>query len=107
MTPENFENLANTKFDFKVAKLNLLERAEQHCSFTYEGGLFKATPELICFLAAYAEYESIVLLDEYKNPILVNRAEMLSIAREAHQWAMTAYRREYENTKKVRKGDKL
>ena len=107
MTPENFEKIANTKFDLKVAKLNLLERVEQQSTFAYEGGLFKATPELMSYLLVYEKYNNIVILDEYQTPIEVNVANLMEKAREAHRYAMNAYLHEYNELKKVRKGDKL
>ena len=105
------EKLANTKFDIKQAKLNLLERVDAQLTFTYEGGLFKATPlllaEIYSLRAIYDPEESVIILDEYNNPILANLNMIQVLAIEARQFALNAYRHEYENLKKVRKGDKL
>ena len=111
MSTNKLEKLANSKFDIKKAKLNLLERVDAHLTFTYEGGLFKATPQLLAeifvLLTMYDVEESVVMIDEYKNPILVNIGAFRTVAMEARQFALNSYRFEYEKLKKVRKGDKL
>jgi hypothetical protein len=111
MSTEKLQKLAESKFDIKQAKLNLLERVESQITFTLEGGLFKATPallaEIVSLRAAYDPEDSVVILDEYNNPILVCLDTIQVLALEARQYALNSYRKEYEILKKVRKGDKL
>ena len=111
MSSDKLEKLANSKFDIKQAKLNLLERVESQLTFAYEGGFFKATPlllaEISALLTIYDVEEAVIMLDEYDNPILVPLGSMRTIAMEARQFALNSYRKEYEELKKVRKGAKL
>jgi len=111
MSAESLQKLAESKFDIKAAKLALLERVDSQLIFTYGGGLFKATPELIALLKSFHPPHSpdnpIVILDEYKNPVKVNLISITELAIKSNQYAMNAYLNDYEILKKVRKGDKL
>jgi len=110
MSAVKLQKLADTKFDIKSAKLSLLERVDSQLTFTFNGGLFKATPEFIAGLKAFQPRGAdgaIVILDEYKNPISVGLVLITKLAQEANQYALNAYLDEYNKLKKVRKGDKL
>jgi hypothetical protein len=108
MSAERFEKLAKSKFDIKVAKLNLLERVESELTFTHNGGAFKATPELMAVANFYFSRENdIVLLDDYGTPILVNLEHLREQISTFHQFALNAYLNEYTELKKVRNGEKL
>jgi len=111
MTPEQLQELAESKFEIKAAKLALLERVDSQLTFTYNGGLFKATPyllaEIACYLTMYNVEEQLVMLDEYQNPILITLGVFRTISLEARQYAMNTYENEYNKLKMVRKGDKL
>jgi len=110
---EKLQKLAESKFELKATKLTMLERVDSQLLITHNGGLFKATPSLITFLSTFlldhgpASSLPLVLLDEYDNPIIVNPIELKSKAWEANQFALNAYLEEYNELKKVRKGDKL
>lgn len=111
MNAEELQKLAETKFDIKAAKMALLERVDANIAFTWAGGLFKATPLLLAEINSYLDTRSpedtIIILDEYNNPIKVTIGRFNNSAREARQYAMNAYEREYNLLKKVRKGAKL
>jgi hypothetical protein len=110
MSTERFEKLANSKFDSKVAQLNLLERVDAQLAFTHNGGLFKATPELMSIVTFYsetAEGERVLILDEYQNPILVELDTMIQLIVTHHQFALNAYHNDYTELKGVRNGDKI
>ena len=112
MSSEHFQKLANSKFDIKAAKLALLERVNSQLTFTYNNGLFKATPNLLAQIAGFQQAlpyagTTLVMLDEYDNPIEVKLSELQKVALEANQYALNAYLNAYNKLKKVRKGDKL
>ena len=111
MSTDKLQKLANSKFDIKAAKLTLLERVEAQLTFVHEGGLFKATPallaEIVCLRAVFDPADSVVLLDEYQNPIITCLDTIQVLALEARQTALNAYRNDYEKLKKVRNGAKL
>ena len=109
MSAKKLEKLANTKFDIKAAKLALLERVDAHITFTWNGGLFKATPALIAYITGLINYTSdtVIILDEYKNPIRIKIEPFLIDVVATNQYALNTYRIQYNKLKKVRKGDKL
>ena len=111
MSPKKLQQLADSKFEIKAAKMALLERVDSQLTFTYGGGLFKATPDLLaeisCYLTSYNVDDQVVMLDEYRNPILVTLGVFRSFALESRSFALNAYLNQYEKLKKVRKGDKL
>ena len=109
MSADKLQKLAETKFEIKAAKLALLERVDSQLTFTWGGGLFKATPELIAYITGLFRITTgkAVILDEYKNPIQINIQPFLDEAAAVNQYALNSYLDEYNKLKKVRKGDKL
>jgi hypothetical protein len=111
MSAEHFQKLADSKFDIKAKKLSLLEQVDSRSTFTWGGGLFKATPTLIAYVMGLVgdgkDTGYVVILDEYNNPIRIVPARFLEDACEANQYALNAYDNDFERLKKVRKGDKL
>ena len=111
MSAQKLQQLAETRFEIKAAKAALLERIESQLTFTYGGGLFKATPYLLAEIAGYLSIynvdDTVVMLDEYENPIEVTLGVFRTFAMEARQYAMNSYKNDYDKLKKVRKGDKL
>lgn len=114
---EDLQKLAETKFEFNVAKKLMLERVDAHSTFTFAGGLFKANAVLLAIIVGLTEpFEHfpttvsgryVVLLDSFDNPIRVNLVEFRTAALEANQYAMNAYLEEYTKLKKVRNGGQL
>lgn len=101
-TPEQLVNQIRIATDYQINKQILREKIQTDLHFTYNGGLFKATPELIAFLNCYNLYE-MVIEDTYQNPIQVNREEVLDLARQHYQMAMNAWHLQHEELKRVRK----
>lgn len=88
--------------DYQTNKQILREKIQADLHFAYNGGLFKATPELIAFLNSYDPHE-MYIEDTYQNPIRVDRRELLSLAKEHFQIAMNAWHIQHEELKRVRK----
>jgi len=111
MSAKKLQALAESKFEIKAAKLALLERVDSQLTFTYGGGLFKATPPLLaeisCYLTIYNVDDEVVMIDEYSNPVKVTLGVFRTFALEARTFALNSYLNQYEKLKKVRKGDKL
>jgi hypothetical protein len=101
-TPEQLVNQIRTATDYQINKQILREKIQTDLHFACNGGLFKATPELIAFLNCYDLYE-MVIEDTYQNPIRVNREELLELARQHYQMAMNAWHIKHEELKRVRK----
>jgi len=64
--------------------------------FAYNGGMWRASPELITLLSACANtYDDVVILDLYENPIMVNVTDLASLALERWQEQMNGWKAEY------------
>jgi hypothetical protein len=55
-----------------------------------QGGLWRASPELISFLALSKD-DTVILLDSYENPVLVNRIELLDTVHDAYNATMNLW----------------
>lgn len=74
---------ARSRFAHAQAKKVLKEKYEAKMTFAYNGGLWKAGPELLVLLRAVEG--TVVLLDEYGSPVRVDSADLYAIA--AARWA--------------------
>ena len=101
MNPDELKALADTKFKHALFRKNLKERIEAQLAVAHNGGLFKASPELISFLSCWTEDE-LFLEDVYQNPIKCNRAQLLDKVKEAYQYAMNSWHIDFENSKRIR-----
>ena len=99
---ESLRQLADLRFAHATYRKNLQERVESQLSVAHNGGLFKASPELISFLHCWDEDE-VFLEDSFNNPIKCERLSLLSQLKEAYQFAMNAWHIDFEASKKVRK----
>jgi len=99
--------------DYQINKTILREKIQTDLHFTYNGGLFKATQELIAFVYAWSGTEEfwpwdhgnpIFLEDTYGNPIRIdNRQEFYQRACEHYQQAMNTWHQQHEELKRIRK----
>lgn len=88
--------------DYQINKRILKEKIQGDLHFAHNGGLFKASQELIGFLNAW-DSEEIFLEDTYQNPIKVNRQELLTQAKEQYQLVMNTWHIQHEELKRARK----
>ena len=102
MQTEKLIELSKLRIEQQTSKLALAERVEQQLLVTHNGGLFKASPELICFLSIWTE-DNLFIQDVYNNPIKANRSELLMECKAAYQAAMNDWYCEYEELKKQRR----
>lgn len=92
---------AKMRFNHNSAKSYLKDKYDSKLSVATQGGLWKATPTLIAVLSAYDD-ESIVLIDEYNNPISVNRPVLLKTIKETYKTVMEAWATEWAILEKKR-----
>jgi hypothetical protein len=88
--------------DYQTNKQILREKTQTDLHFTYNGGLFKASQELIGFINAW-DSETLYLEDTYENPIEVNRKDMLLLCKQRYQQVMNAWHIQHEELKRARK----
>jgi len=92
---------ARARFDHEAAKRTLREKYQGKLTFALNGGLFRATPEMIVFLNLYGD-QQIVIQDLYENPVEVNAAELCDLMRARWQEQMSAWLVEFDSLSKKR-----
>ena len=93
---------ARARFDHVAAKRLLKEKYQARMVFGYNGGLFRAGPELLTLLHACPVEDNIVVLDLYDNPVKVNPLELQQLAQDRWQEHMNAWLVEYDELSKKR-----
>lgn len=93
---------ARARFDHVAAKRLLKEKYQARMVFGYNGGLFRAGPELLTLLHACPVEDNIVVLDLYDNPVKVNPLELQHLAQDRWQEQMNAWLVEYDELSKKR-----
>jgi hypothetical protein len=95
---------SRARFDHATAKRVLKEKYQAKLTFAYNGGLWRAGPELINTLTASLDtgQQGLVLLDLYDTPICVDYQELLTLARERWQEQMTAWLIEHKQLNQQR-----
>lgn len=101
MNTDNLVAHARARFDHEAAKRVLKEKYQAKMLFAHNGGMFRATPEMICFLSLYGDSE-IVVLDLYENPVKFRANEVCDIMKAKWQEQMNAWLVEYEQMSKQR-----
>lgn len=108
MDISELKQIADAAFDHIVFRKQLRERVQAELVFAYNGGLFKAAPELITFVSAWPKIRPLFLEDVHGNPIAVTDQELfLSQCMERYQTQMNAWHTEFEQARKIRKGRDL
>jgi hypothetical protein len=88
--------------DYQINKQILREKILTDLHVPFNGGLFLVTQELITFLTVMDE-EFLYLEDTYHNPIKVDRAGLLTLAREHYQQVMNRWHQQHDELKQIRK----
>jgi len=63
---------ARARFNHNSTKAHLKDKYSSKLIVADQGGLWKATPEIIGFLSSSTD-EFVVLVDTFENPVMVNR----------------------------------
>lgn len=92
---------SRARFDHEAARRNLREKYQARLVFAYQGGMFRATPEMMVFLDLYRD-QDIVVEDLYHNPVMVSATELSHLMRQRWQEQMTAWLVEYNQINQQR-----
>lgn len=84
---------SRARFDHVAARRVLKEKYQSKLTFGYNGGMWRATPEMITFLSLYGEQE-VVVPDLYEMPIRFQANVMCDLMRARWQEQMTAWEQE-------------
>ncbi len=89
--------------DYQINRQILREKIQTDLHFAYNGGLFKASPELIAFLATW-DQDHIVLEDTYGNPIEIENTKLFLVQVKQHyQQAMNRWHQQHAELRRIRK----
>jgi len=88
--------------NYQTNKHLLREKAQTDLCVPYNGGLFRASPELIAFLSVW-DNDELYLEDTYLNPIKCDRNELLSLCKAHYFKVMNSWHMQHEEVKRVRK----
>lgn len=101
MNTENLVAHARARFDHEAARRLLKEKYQAKMMFAYNGGMFRAGPELQSMLLTCPDSQA-VILDLYDNPVQVDVQELMGSSQQRWQEQMTAWLVEFEQTSRKR-----
>ena len=90
--------------DYQINRRLLKEKIQTDLHFAYNGGLFKATPELIMFSSSWPGSEVLYLEDTYQNPVHIPDPEFFAkCCKECYQKVMNTWHQQHAELKRIRK----
>ena len=92
---------AKARFNHNSAKAQLKDKYDSKLIVADQGGLWKATPELIGYLASSTD-EHVILMDTFDNPVMVNRTKLHDVLYKAHYDAMLQWYNEWKELEQKR-----
>jgi len=101
MDTENIIKQSRARFDHNQARQILREKYEAKMLFAYNGGMWRAGPELLMTIAVCPDDECI-LVDEYNNPVQINTLELELLAQQRWQEQMNGWLNEFQELSRKR-----
>jgi hypothetical protein len=101
MNTDQLVSHSRARFEHAAARRLLKEKYQAKLVFGHNGGMFRATPEMITFLSLYNN-EKIVVQDLYENPIEINAKEVCELMKTRLQEQMNAWLVDYQEVNKNR-----
>jgi len=95
MDTDNLIAHGRTRFEHAAARRTLKEKYQGRMTFAYQGGMWRAGPELQNTLLTCPDTEA-VLLDLYETPVKVQTQELMTLSQQRWQEQMTAWLIEHE-----------
>lgn len=86
---------AKARFNHNSAKAQLKDKYDGKFIIAEQGGLWKASPELIATLNAFDD-NFIILIDNFDNPVQVNREQLLVLLKDTYNKVMLEWYKEYK-----------
>lgn len=102
MNTDDLISHSRARFDHVAAKRILREKYEAKMVFAYQGGMWRAGPELNNMIFTCGRMGEIVLPDLYENPVKVDSKELMAMSQERWNEQMTAWLVEFEEISKKR-----
>lgn len=101
MNSEQLVTQARARFDHEVARKVLKEKYQARMLFAWNGGMFRAGPDMITFLSLYGD-EEIVALDIYENPVKFRASDVCNLMKARWQEQMNSWLVEHNELNKNR-----
>jgi hypothetical protein len=92
---------AKARFNHNSAKAQLKDKYDGKLIVAEQGGLWKASPELISTLNSFDD-NFIVLIDNFDNPVQVNREQLLTVLKTTYQKVMLEWYKEWKELESKR-----
>lgn len=92
---------SRARFDHEAAKRALKEKYQAKLMFAYNGGMWKAGPELLTLLACCQDAE-VVIQDLYENPVQVRVDDLEALAYQRWQEQLNAWLAEFNTISRER-----
>jgi hypothetical protein len=101
MNTQQLTSDVKLRFDHLNTKAQLKDKYQAKLLVACQGGLWKASPELLVFVDS-AGSEELILIDAYENPVKVNRQKLLTLLRDTHNTVMIEWYTEFTELEKNR-----
>lgn len=92
---------AKARFNHNSAKAQLKDKYDGKFIIAEQGGLWKASPEIISFLNSMDD-NFVILIDNFNNPVQVNREQLLTVVKDTYQRVMLDWYKEWKEIETVR-----
>lgn len=92
---------AKARFNHNSTKAYLKDKYDSKFIVAEQGGLWKATPELISNLNAFDD-NFVILIDNFNNPVQVNREQLLDVIKDTYHKVMLEWYKEWSELEKKR-----
>jgi len=92
---------AKARFNHNAAKAQLKDKYDGKFIVADQGGLWKATPELIAFLNAVDD-NFVIIIDNFDNPVQVKREDLLRVLQDTYQKVMLEWYKEWKELESKR-----
>jgi len=102
MNTEQLIETSRTRFEHVAARRLLKEKYAAKMLFAYNGGMWRAGPELQAVLLQCSPTDPVVILDLYETPVKVTAPELFAKSHSIWQEQMNAWLVEWENQNKKR-----
>jgi len=102
MNTDDLITHARARFDHVAARRVLKEKYEAKMLFAYNGGMWRAGPELLTLLQAVPVDDEVVLLDLYDTPVKVSPVELQYLTLNRWQEQMNAWLVEHDEMSRKR-----
>jgi len=102
MDTDNLIAHSRARFAYEAAKRTLREKYQGKMVFAYNGGMWRAGPELQTMIFTCGSDGVAFLPDLYENPIQINTRDLMKLSQERWKEQMAAWHDEYEQLSKNR-----